>query len=296
VNDELRVDKFFEKDKLLFQVMQNLLTEKGTETIDATPGILGESLAEEFPEVVYSVTVVPSKFNASKGVVKVGDKTLKSNGQYVTKDFLNVFSYKLLYGDKSKSLSSKNSIVISDELAVKLFKNIETAIGKTVEWSAQNIIGLCTISGVFESPPANATTQFDLLLSYELYKEYNPSEGWRDNSPHTYVLLKDGASLNELDAKVKGFIKSKDKQANETLFLQKYSDRYLYGKYENGMPSGGRIEYVRLFSLIAFFILVIACINFMNLFTAKASQRIKEVGIKKAIGAKRNMLVLQYLA
>lgn len=295
VNDELSVDTFLEKDDQLFQVMQNIQRTNGIETIEATPDPLAKALSEEMPEVEYAITVIPTTFNTSKGIISIDDTHLKSNGQYVSKDFFNVFSYKLIHGDKNQVLSQKNGVVISKELALKLFESTENAVGKTIDWKSQSMSGLCFISGVFESPPPNATTQFDLILNYEWFEETHPSTGWGNSSPRTYVLLKSGAMSNQVNDKVRNFIKTKDNNSEATLFLQQYSDRYLYGHYENGMPVGGRIEYVKLFSIIAIFILVIACINFMNLSTAKASRRMKEVGVKKSIGAGRGSLILQYL-
>ena len=295
VHDELSVDKFLEKDDQLFQVMQNMHRTNGIETIEATPGLLAKTLGEEMPEIEYAVAVIPTTFNTSKGVISLDDTHIKSNGQYVSKDFFNVFSYKLIHGDKNQVLSEKNGVVISKELALKLFKFTENAVGKTIDWKSQSMSGLCFISGVFESLPSNATTQFDLLLNYEWFEETYPSTGWGNSSPRTYILLKNGTIANQFNDKVRDFIKSKDNNSEVTLFLQRYSDRYLYGHYENGMPVGGRIEYVELFSIIAIFILVIACVNFMNLSTAKASRRLKEVGIKKAVGVARKTLIFQYL-
>ncbi len=295
VNDELSVDKFFANDKQLFQVMQNTKGANGIETIDATPGHLAKALSEEVPEVEYAVAVVPTSFNISKGVISMAEKHIKSVGQYVSEDFFNVFSYKILYGERSKLLSEKNDVVISRELALKLFDHIQDAIGKAIEWNAQNISGTYTVSGIFDPPSSHATNHFDLLLNYNLYEGSNPWSGWGNSSPRTYVLLKEGTSPNVFNDKIIDFIKSKDKNLDVTLVAQRYSDRYLNGIYENGKPSGGRIEYVKLFSLIALFILIIACINFMNLSTARASRRIKEVGIKKTVGAGRKTLIIQYL-
>jgi ABC-type antimicrobial peptide transport system permease subunit len=296
VRDEFSVDKFFEKDDQLFQVMQNMHGENGIETIEATPGLLAQALAHEMPEVEYSAAVVPPAFNISKGTISIGETLMKTSGQYVSKDFFNVFSYQLIHGDKGRVLLDKNGVVISKDLALKLFKSVANAVGKSIEWNAQDIMGLYFISGVFESPPSNATNQFDILLNYDLFEEMHPDNGWADSSPRTFILLKEGTSGDQFNDKIKGFIKSKDNNSTASLFIQRYSDRYLQGSYKNGMPSGGRIEYVRLFSIIGFLILVIACINFMNLSTAKASSRIKAVGIKKAMGAGRQTLILQYLA
>ena len=295
VNEELSVDKFFDHNDRLYQVMQNTQRADGMETMEATPGLLAKSLKEELPEVAYAVSVIPSAFNASKGVVSVDNVQIKTSGQYVSEDYLEVFSYKLLYGDKTQVLSGKNSVVISEDLALKLFNSAEDAVGKTIMWKTQEISGLCLVSGIFETLPANATNQFDLLLNYAWFEETNPSDGWGSSSPRTYLLLKEGARPDQFNAKIRDFIKSKDADSEATLFAQRYSNRYLYGSYENGMPAGGRIAYVKLFSIIAVFILAIACVNFMNLSTAKASRRLKEIGIKKAIGANRRSLIFQHL-
>jgi len=295
VNDELGVDRFFENDDRIFQVMQNTKADAGIQTMEATPALLAKALASEMPEVEYSLSVVPPSFNISKGILSIGDTHIKASGQYVSQNFFHVFSYKLIMGDRQNALSDKKNIVISDQLALKLFKSREEALGKTIAWSAQEIEELCVISGVFESPPSQATRQFDLVLNYSLFEQVNPPNGWANSSPHTYLFLKEGVSANQFNARIRDFIKQKDNSSHATLFIQRYSDRYLYGQYENGMPAGGRIEYVKIFSLTGIFILVIACINFMNLSTARSLRKMKEVGIKKTLGANRKTLILQYL-
>jgi ABC-type antimicrobial peptide transport system permease subunit len=296
VNDELSVDKFPANDRQLFQVMQNAENENGIATMEATPGHLAEALAKDMPEVKYATTVIPTSFNVSKGIISLSDKNIRSEAQYVTKDFFNVFPYKMLLGNPGEALSAKNKVVISDELALKLFGNLENALGKTINWNAQDISGSYTVTGIFETPASNMTNRFDILLNSGLFEEVNPWGGWGNSSARTYVILNDNVSPSVFNQKIRDFIKSKDADLNITLFAQRYSDRYLHGYYENGKPAGGRIEYVRLFSLVAFFILIIACINFMNLSTAKAMGRIKEVGIKKTIGAAKKNLIAQYMS
>ncbi|MDZ7650984.1 MAG: FtsX-like permease family protein [Cytophagales bacterium] len=120
---------------------------------------------------------------------------------------------------------------------------------------------------------------------------------WGNNGPSSYIILREGTDPVAFSEKIKDFVKSKDKDdSNVSLFVQKFSDRYLHGRFENGVQSGGRIEYVQLFSVIAIFILIIACINFMNLSTARASRKAKEVGIKKSVGAQRASLIIQYIS
>lgn len=141
-----------------------------------------------------------------------------------------------------------------------------------------------------------STYNSDFILSYEEFKDMN--EGvveWGSSGPSTFLTLKVGTDPGNFEDKIKDFIKSKHTNTHRTLLLTRFSSNYLYGNFENGVQSGGRIEYVKLFSLIAIFILAIACINFMNLSTDKASKKLKEIGIKKTVGASRGTLVFQYL-
>lgn len=302
VTDEFQIDKFHEKDDRLYQVMLNFPRPNGIQTSECTPGLLAQALAEEMPEVEYAASVIPSNWFGSEGVLALGNTQIKADEQYVGKDFFNIFSYRLLHGDKNSVLSDKNSVLLSDEMAMKLFKTTENVVGKTIEWKREkfklSFSGSFIVSGIFEKPPANSTNQFDLLLSYDLFydKMQKNLKRWGNQNPSTYLALKPGTDIDQFNAKIRDFIKTKDEHSGTPIFAQKYSERYLHSQYENGEPSGGRILYVRLFSIIALFILVIACVNFMNLSTAKASQRMKEVGVKKVIGANRKALIAQYLS
>lgn len=165
-----------------------------------------------------------------------------------------------------------------------------------VDWDHETLPGQFVVSGVFKNPPPNATEQFDIIFNYQLFFENRPSlQSWGNSDPYTYLLLKKGTAVSQFNDKIAGFLQTKDKEHTSGLFIRKYSDKYLYNHFENGHQAGGRIEYVQLFSIIAIFILGIACINFMNLSTAKSSRRLKEVGIKKTVGAARHTLIFQYL-
>ncbi len=296
VSDELSVDKFNENDSRLFQVMKNA-EEPGGEigTYEWTPGPLAQALAEELPEVELTVTALIPE-DAQVGILSVGDTRIKAIEQYVSRDYFNMFSYQLIQGDKQQVLSKKNEVLISNELALKLFHTKENIIGKSVEWDKEAFTGTYLVSGVFKKSPRNATTQFDILFTFDLFREYNPAiDDWKNADPNTYVLLKEGTNIDQFNDKIGGLLQKKTGEDYQNLFIRPYSDKYLYGKYENGVQSGGRIAYVRLFSIIALLILALACINFMNLSTAKAAKRLKEVGIKKALGAERRILIFQYL-
>ena len=281
---------------VFFRLCKTITTGKRYKQCRILPGILARALADEIPEIQYAATVVPASWFNKKGIAKLGETSIKAEGQYVTKDYLDIFSCELVVGDKNQVLADKYSVAISEELAGKLFDKTENSIGKTIEWNQDVISGSFQITGIFKSPPANATAQFDLLFNYDIVQDAHLwLTEWRNSGPSTFVVVKNGTDVSVLNDKIKNYLKSKSQDSENTLFLQKYSDRYLYSRYENGQPSGGRIEYVRLFSIVALFILIIACINFMNLSTAKASGRLKEIGIKKAVGANRAVLIYQYL-
>jgi len=295
VKDELLIDKFNQKDSQLYQVMKNSKEPDGKiTTYEWTPGPLANALAEEMPDVEYGVTVQERESN--KGILSYEDKYFKAKELYVSKDYFNVFSYHLIQGDRNKVLIDKYSVVISEELATKIFHTTENIIGKSIEWNQKEIFGTFVITGIFSAPPPNATVQFDLLFTFDLYRGENPDvDKWTYNEPSTFLLLKKGINVDQFNRKIVNFLQKKSDEDSQSLFLRRYSDKYLYSKYDNGAQSGGRIEYVRLFSIIALFILVIACINFMNLSTAKASKRIKEIGVKKSLGASRKKLIVQHL-
>ena len=304
VGDEINFDKFHEKDQQLYQVMQNAPQPDGILTTEGTPGPLGEALAQEMPEVEEAVVAAYSMGGRlTKGIIVFNGTHLKVSEQYVSKNYFNIFSYPLIQGDRDHVLADKYSVAISDKLALNLFHTTEI-LGKTVEWRRGNLSGLYTVSGVFEKPPVNSSTQVDLLFTYDLLFEKNTQNlsNWGNSRPMTYLVLKKGTDIEQFNEKIKDFSKAKYKKITNTegdwigsLFLQRYSDKYLYNNFKNGKQSGGRIEYVKLFSIIAVFILIIACINFMNLSTAKATHRLKEIGVKKAIGADRRALILQHL-
>jgi putative ABC transport system permease protein len=292
VSDELSVDKFHEKDRHLFQVMEHWIQPDGIVTNESTSGYMAEAFVQEMPEVEYATTVRGPLANVT---LTVDDKNIKATGQYVGKDFFNIFSYPIIQGDKSQVWAHRNSMMISEALAMKLFNTSENIMGKPVELQHEQEF---FISGVFETVPSSSSAQFDFVLSFEEFAASNEWVlEWNSTPTNAYVVLKSGNDVDTFNEKISDYVKIKTNGGikHRIPFLKRYSETYLYGKYENGLPAGGRIEYVELFSVIAIFILVIACINFMNLSTAKASRRLKEVGVKKAMGAGRQNLILQYL-
>jgi putative ABC transport system permease protein len=293
VSNERSVDKFHVKDSQLYQAICKIKLPDGIHTQEYTPGLLARSLAKEIPEIEQAISVLPAY---EKGILSAGGTRFKTLPQYVDRDFFNVFSYQLLQGNKDQVLANENSVLLSDELAMKMFHTTKNIVGKTVKWADDKEPYI--VSGIFEKPGANSSVQFDVLFSYDLILKERASDlqSWGNTNPYTYLILRKGTDVAALNKKIEGYILDKSSgKLPLTLSVRKYSDEYLYDKYENGVQVGGRIEYVRMFSIIAFVILLIACINFMNLSTARATRRMKEVGIKKVVGAGRLVLILQYL-
>ncbi len=295
VADELSIDTFHENDSRLYQVMRNYDVNGETATTAYMPGLLADELMANHPEVAYATTVWPAGFFGDEGLVSLGKKQLKAEAQYVDNQFLSIMSFPLIEGDATTALKDKKNVLISESLALRLFGTTENLLGKTLHWNEGQTSSDFVISGLFEDVPQNSTMQFNMLLQSQLMMDnYEYMKHWGNSNPEVYVLLKEEALAESLNQKIEKLIQSKVKKSDAVLFIQKFSDRYLHGSYENGVVAGGRIAYVRLFSIVALVILAIACINFMNLSTARAAGRLKEIGVKKALGARRKTLIAQY--
>ncbi len=293
VNDELSIDRFHENGSQLYQVMEHSEEAGYISTSRSTSGPIGAALAEEMPEVVAAATAL--RMGNSNYTLSVNDSDMKATGLYVSADYFKLFSYELIQGQEDLVLSDKKSMVISEDLAMALFGTTKNVIGEVVEWEHEKQL---SVSGVFRNIAANSSVRFDFVLSFEGFSdEHEWVTNWYHSSPKTYVLLREGTDIDQFNSKIVDLIRDKTegKASHRSPFITSYADAYLYNHYENGQQAGGRIEYVWLFSIVALFILLIACINFMNLSTARASRRMREIGVKKVMGANRRTLILQYL-
>jgi putative ABC transport system permease protein len=293
VADELSVDKFFPNGNRIYEVMESNRANGQQQMTDESSGLVSELILAQAPEIEYASPLAPPNW-WPKYTLSVGDKNLKATGQYAGKDYFNIFPFPFVEGKKGEVLKDKNAIVISDELAMRLFNRTDHIIGQPVHFQQQQNF---FVSGVFEKPPRNSSQQFDFVLSFEyLYDQQHWVKSWDGSGPHNFILVKEGTDINLLNKKIAGLITRACGDTSRMPLAAKFSDIYLQNTFNHGVSTGSKIAYVQMFSLIAVFILVIACINFMNLSTSKAARRMKEVGIKKVVGARRPQLIAQFLS
>ena len=288
VQDEVRMDRFHEHDQRLFSVMENQHYSGVINTFAATPGLLAENIVKDIPEIELASQVLWEE----EPVLMVGNNFDNEKGRYVQGDFMNMFSFELAQGDANTALKRPDGIIISKKLADKYFKGADP-MGKTIRVDNKDDV---IVTGVLKPVPEASSMKFEFLMSYDRWLKSNAwAKEWGNNGPRCVVLLAKNANLEKVNAKIRGYIKTKNKGSNVDLFLINYGESYLYSNWEAGKQNGGRIEYVRMFTVVAIFILVIACINFMNLATARSVKRAKEVGLRKVVGAHRTSLVGQFM-
>lgn len=290
VNDELRMDQFHTQIDRLYRVMENQqYTDGKLFTFSSTPGPMVPFIREKYPEIERA-----SRFTWEvNSLVQFDDKTFYEKGYYVDPDFIEMFTFPLVAGDVSTVLKDKNSIVISEAMEEKYFGE-EEALGKLLTINTKNTF---KVTGVIKKIPKSSSIQFEYLMPFEFFWDENKSwlDEWDNNNIRTFLQLREGTNVADFGAKFKHEIKEHVEKTNVELFVQPFSEMYLKGEFENGVQSGGRIESVKIFFVVAMFVLVIACINFMNLSTAQATKRAKEVGLRKVIGAMPHQLFKQFM-
>lgn len=296
--DEMSVDKFHKNDNRLFQVVSNVTSNGIASMREPTPIGLAHVLSAELPEVEFASTVTPPKW-FPKIVVTEKNLKVKCEGKFVSRDFLKMFSYSLAAGNAETGLASKHSILVSATLAVKLFGSEGAALGRSLTWELTDIKRDGIIEGVFNDIPVNSTDQFDIVFPIDMLRDIMgfSEDDMAAFGPHTFITIPEGADITNVTRKIDQLIKLKRPDLKpDTFYLVKYSSRYLYGNFDNGIQGAGRIKYVKLFSWVGLAILLLACINLINLSTAANIARLKEVGVQKIIGASRRWLAWRSIA
>jgi len=289
VEDEVNFDESIADKELVYAVPTNQKYEGEWRTFfEATPGPLAAVLKTEIPEITKS-----ARKRDKNSLLSVDEKSINSEGSYADKDLFDIFGLNFIAGNPKQAFKDKKSIVITQKVASILFGNIQEAIGKNVKVDKKtNFI----VTGVVENFPENTSFPFSWLVPFENFtdgKEW--TEGYGSNFTDTFVKLTAGAAVEKVNEKVKAVLPAKSGDQETEAILFSANDWHLRSNFKNGEISGGRIEYVRLFSFIALIILIIACINFMNLATARSEKRANEVGMRKALGSGKRQLIFQFI-
>ncbi|MBO0948395.1 ABC transporter permease [Fibrella forsythiae] len=290
VNDERSINKFHVNGPRLYQVFENQKwTGNEVSTTSATPGPLAPALKAEIPEIDKTVKITWEE----EHLLTVGEKAYKEKGRYASADLFQLFTFPLSHGNPKTAIVGATSIVISEKAALKFF-GTTNVLGRVIKFDNKENR---QITGVMRDIPETSTLKFDFVLPLGPHETKNEwMNKWENNGIRTFALLHPAASPDRVNAKILNMVQQHEKKVTTiTTFLFPFEDTYLYSKFTNGQRDGGRIEYVRLFTVVAIFILIIACINFMNLATARSAKRAKEVGIRKVVGAERMYLVGQFI-
>ncbi|QJB40030.1 ABC transporter permease [Chitinophaga oryzae] len=293
VANEYSYDRFLPGHEQLYQVMKNNPDNNGgIRTVSTVSLPLTDVLRKDIPGIRY---VAVTDWSINHGLV-AGDKKLYLRGSGVSEDYLRMFRFSMLEGDAGSALQGPNSIVLCASTARALFGTTDV-VNKLVRIDNQHDL---KVTGVVQDVPANSTLQFKYLIPYSYLIQTQPwlqaaRNDWGDNSSQAFVALEPGVSFEKVSAQIKDIIHRYDAKRKEEIFLHPMDRWRLYSDFENGKASGGFITYVQMFTLIGVLVLLIACINFVNLSTARSEKRAREVGVRKAIGSGRRDLVMQFL-
>ena len=290
VEHEVSYNNYFKNKPLLYSVKDKQSYAGKTYVFDATPGPLASAMKTDIPGIKYT-----SRSTNAQPLFSLGDKNIYESGNFVDSDFFKMFHLQFIAGNPDHAFDHLQSIVISESMAKKFFSGTD-AVGKTLELDHHKTY---QISGVFKDLPENVSFSFNWLAPFQvMVNNYPDLKTWGNNWPTTYVEVQPNANIEAINKLLYDFVK---KKTNGDLHIAKLSiypmSRWvLYNNFVDGKEAGGIIQYVKLFSLIACFILIIACINFMNLATARSEKRAREVGVRKTFGAGKTALRLQFLA
>ncbi|UJH69164.1 ABC transporter permease [Allomuricauda sp. SCSIO 65647] len=293
VSDELAVDNYHENIDRLYSVYQRQIFEGRVDAFYSTPALLYKELKNKIPEIEKAA---PTSWRGSK-TFAYKDKTFRQEGFHVGDDYFDMFSYDFLEGTVASVMDSPDNIAISEEMAQLFFGSVENAIGKSITYENSRPLQVSAV--LKDASPANSK-KADFFVHWDIFLEENSwAPDITNSGPPTFIMLKENSDVAVVQTKIKDFLTPyrTEEDANFTveLGLQPYGESYLHNGFENGIISGGRIENVRIFGFIAFFVLLIACINFMNLASASSIKRAKEVGVRKSLGAKKGSLISQFL-
>ncbi|SHJ44711.1 ABC-type transport system, involved in lipoprotein release, permease component [Maribacter aquivivus] len=289
INFELGFDRFHENQERIYEVNNQYDVEGEIWTWNSTPKAMAPAIKKDYPEVER----ISRYFYDTPFLFSVDDKRIKATGTIVDPDFLSIFSFPLVQGDIASVFSDVNSVVITETFAKKMFGD-KDPIGEIVVIDNADTF---KVTGILKDLPTNTDFTFEFLVPWAYLTQIGWDDThWGNNSVATYVMLKKDVNFSDFSTKIKTLRENYDEDSSDMVtLLYPYSRTYLYNEFENGKEVGGRIDLIKMFGIIAAIILIIACINFMNLSTARSEKRAKEVGVRKVMGAPKKHLIYQFL-
>ena len=290
VEHEISVDQFHKDGDRIYILRKYTKYSDGQTSVDVSmTSPLAHELKKDLPEIEDAVRVTWQ----NELLFRLGDKVFYEKGHYADSTFFKLFTFPLILGDPGNVLIKPNSVAISESLARKYF-DTEKVLGKTIN-IRDNKEEVYTITGVFKDVPEESSLEFDYILPYEKYLEYNTWVGWGNFHLMTFIKVTPNANMKLLNQKMTDLLIEKGTWKLPVLFSQSIEESYLYGDYNGSMSNpSGRIMFVRIFSAVALFIIFLACMNYTNLATAIATKRAKEVGVKKVFGSGTRGLIKQF--
>lgn len=291
LRDEFSFDKYNQNFDTIYRVIHEQKFDEQTIHSAKAPIPLGPSLVENFPEIVNY-----TRYGTFVGevLIEFEEKAFyELGGAYVDPSFFEMFTIDFLRGNKADIFPDRFCVVITESTAEKYFGQ-EDPIGKSLE--LENIVPL-KITGIIKDLPQNSHLQFDFAVPFNLYEAWGTDfSDWKGWPAYTYIQLADGSSMQQVDKKISNFLNDKIPDNSDEIYLQPLAKIHLYSNFAYDSPAVlGDINNVYIFTLIGFFILVIACINFINLTTAGSLKRSREIGLRKVVGAGRSSLIQQFL-
>jgi putative ABC transport system permease protein len=293
IADEYAYDRFHKKYDSIYKLYQSQQWAQGIGTGTSMPYPLKEVIKDKSSKIEHVVMTNWGEGN----MLQVGEKRLNKMGLSASEDFFTMFSFDMVKGDPTTALSDPSSIVITESTAKAFFDN-QDPINQTIKIDNGQEL---KVTGVVKDVPNQSFFRFDYVMPFAYYEATQSwvrysKDNWNNNSFQMYVQLQPGSTEAEVNNSIESILKDNNPKApTAKLFLHPMSKWRLHSNFENGVNTGGMIEYVQLFTAIAIFVLVIACINFMNLATARSESRAREVGIRKSVGSRRKELIFQFL-